>query len=129
MELAFAANMAYAPVVIFLNERFPTRIRATGTALTWNVGFAMGGLMTAFVSLASPSFGAIPSRLAYFLIGTAVVYLVGALLAPETRGALAREIAAGRPERGGRLMYRKTGTMRLPVGPPSSWGGAVTFMG
>jgi len=31
-------NAGYAPVLIFLNERFPTAIRATGTAVCWNIG-------------------------------------------------------------------------------------------
>lgn len=86
--LSFLANAAYAPVVIFLNERFPTAIRATGTAFTWNSGFALGGLMTTFVSLASPSIAGIPSRLAIFIVGCAAVYILGAWVCPETRGAL-----------------------------------------
>lgn len=88
MALSFLANTAYAPVVIFLNERFPTGIRATGTAFTWNAGFALGGLMTTFVSLASPSVPDIPSRLIIFIVGCVVVYLLGAWICPETRGAL-----------------------------------------
>lgn len=100
VALSFLANAAYAPVVIFLNERFPTAIRATGTAFTWNSGFALGGLMTTFVSLASPSIPEIPSRLVMFIVGCTAVYLLGAWICPETRGALeasgARVPAAGR---------------------------------
>jgi MFS family permease len=94
VALSFLANAAYAPVVIFLNERFPTAIRATGTALTWNSGFALGGLMTTFVSLASPSIPEIPSRLVMFIVGCTAVYVLGAWICPETRGALE---AAGAP--------------------------------
>jgi MFS family permease len=90
MALAFLANAAYAPVLIFLNERFPTRIRATGTGLSWNMGFAIGGVMPTFVSLASPSVEAIPSRLAIFLVTAILIYLIAALLVPETRGNLGR---------------------------------------
>jgi hypothetical protein len=46
--LIFAGNAGYAPVLIFLNERFPTAIRATGTAVCWNVGFATGGRIWTF---------------------------------------------------------------------------------
>ena len=73
---------------MFLNERFPTDIRASGTALDWNIGFAIGGIMPTFVTLASPSVADIPSRVVVF-IGVAIsVYLIGALLNPETRGRL-----------------------------------------
>jgi len=98
--LAMLSNAAYAPVVIFLNERFPTRIRATGTALTWNIGFALGGMTTTLVSVASPTVADIPSRLAWFLVAVAVLFVIGAFVCPETRGALDRRPAAARAEPG-----------------------------
>ena len=91
MALGFLGNLAYAPVVVFLNERFPTVIRATGTGVSWNVGFAVGGMMPTFVTLASPTVGDIPERLAVFTAVAAVVYLIGALLSRETRGRVAAE--------------------------------------
>ena len=97
--LAMLSNAAYAPVVIFLNERFPTRIRATGTALTWNIGFALGGMMTTLVSAASPTVADIPSRLMWSLAAVAAVFVVGAFVCPETRGNLdpsAGDLHAGR---------------------------------
>src|ERR1700727_2301890 len=39
LAIAFLGNAGYAPVLIFLNERFPTEIRASGTGLSWNIGF------------------------------------------------------------------------------------------
>ena len=36
--LAFLANAAYSPVMIFLNERYPTAIRSRGTAVSWKQG-------------------------------------------------------------------------------------------
>src|SRR6185437_14822971 len=42
--LTFCGNAVLAPIIIFLNERFPTRMRATGTSVSWNVGFAVGGM-------------------------------------------------------------------------------------
>ncbi|HEX9214201.1 MAG TPA: MFS transporter, partial [Bradyrhizobium sp.] len=53
--IAFIGNAGYAPVLIFLNERFPTALRASGTGLSWNIGFALGGMMPTFVSLVSGS--------------------------------------------------------------------------
>jgi hypothetical protein len=41
--------------MVFLNERFPTAVRASGTSLSWNLGFALGGLAPIFVSLDSGS--------------------------------------------------------------------------
>jgi len=86
--LTFLANAALAPLPVFLNERFPTYIRASGTALGWNIGFAIGGIMPTFVTLASPTTADIPSRVVIFIGGAIVLYLIGALLNPETRGKL-----------------------------------------
>jgi hypothetical protein len=91
LMLTVFANAAYAAVPIFLNEAFPTRLRATATAVVWNGGFAVGGLMTTFVSLASPTVADIPGRLAIFLAACVVVFLAGAALSRETRVALERE--------------------------------------
>ena len=40
LAIAFIGNAGYAPVLVFLNERFPTSLRASGTGLSWNIGFA-----------------------------------------------------------------------------------------
>lgn len=81
-------STGYAPILIFLNERFPTTIRATGTGLSWNIGFAIGGIMPTFVSLASPSPASLPTTLAVFLGGISVLFMIGALVVPETLGNL-----------------------------------------
>jgi MHS family proline/betaine transporter-like MFS transporter len=86
MVLSFLGNAAYAPVLIFLNERFPTAIRASGTGLSWNMGFAIGGMMPTFVTLASRSVPQIPAHLSWFLAAAIVLYLAGAVISPETRG-------------------------------------------
>jgi len=88
--LGFFANAAYAPVMIFLNERYPTAIRSRGTAISWNTGFMLGGLLPTFVTLLSPAVSDIPSRLTIFIIGAVVVFLVAVAASPETRGALDR---------------------------------------
>ncbi len=71
---------------VYLNERFPTAIRSTGTGLSWNIGFAIGGMMPTFVTAASSSIESIPSVLVIFLIVINIVFLVGAILTPETKG-------------------------------------------
>jgi MHS family proline/betaine transporter-like MFS transporter len=81
-------STGYAPILIFLNERFPTAIRATGTGLSWNIGFAIGGILPTFVSLASPTPADLPMTLALFLGGISVIFLIGALIVPETLGKL-----------------------------------------
>jgi MHS family proline/betaine transporter-like MFS transporter len=88
--IAFGAlgSIGYAPLLIFLNERFPTTIRATGTGLSWNIGFALGGIMPTFVSLASPAPTDIPHTLALFLGAISVLFLIGAMVIPETVGKL-----------------------------------------
>jgi MFS transporter, MHS family, proline/betaine transporter len=86
LAIAFLGNAGYAPILIFLNERFPTEIRASGTGLSWNIGFALGGMMPTFVSLASASPAQIPMSLSIFIAVIFVIYLTGALLIPETKG-------------------------------------------
>jgi MFS transporter, MHS family, proline/betaine transporter len=95
VALVFLANASYTPILVFLNERYPTALRSRGTAVCWNTGFMIGGLMPTFLSLASPSLSAIPGRLIAFLLVMVVVYLAGAVLSPETRGAMDRAAMDG----------------------------------
>jgi MHS family proline/betaine transporter-like MFS transporter len=86
--IAFIANASYGPLLIFLNERFPTALRATGTGLSWNVGFALGGILPTFISLIASSASQIPMVLAVFTFVVTLIYLIGAFMAGETRGNL-----------------------------------------
>jgi MFS family permease len=86
LVIAFLGNAGYAPILIFLNERFPTEIRASGTGLSWNIGFALGGMMPTFVSLAAGGPSQIPMSLSVFVVVIFVIYLIGALVLPETKG-------------------------------------------
>jgi len=86
--LSMFGSASYAPILIFLNERFPTAIRATGTGLSWNIGFAIGGMMPTFVSLASHTPSELPVTLAVFLVAISVIFLIGAFIVPETLGRL-----------------------------------------
>jgi MFS transporter, MHS family, proline/betaine transporter len=87
--LSAIGSASYAPILIFLNERFPTTIRASGTGLSWNIGFAIGGMMPTVVSVLAHSPAELPAVLAGSLIATSVLFLVGALVVPETMGRLA----------------------------------------
>lgn len=84
--LTFLGNATYAPVLVFLNERFPTSIRSTGTGLSWNMGFAIGGMMPTFVTLASGSEANLPTSIGWFLGVIFAVYLIGSFIVPETKG-------------------------------------------
>jgi MFS family permease len=86
LTISFLANAAIGPAMVFLNERFPTAVRASGTSLSWNLGFALGGLAPTFVSLATGSVERLPITLATFCAAGAFIYLVGALVVPETKG-------------------------------------------
>jgi MHS family proline/betaine transporter-like MFS transporter len=86
MAIAFIGNAGYAPVLIFLNERFPTEIRASGTGLSWNIGFAIGGILPTFVSLLSATPADIPMSLSIFAASVFVLFLIGAIATPETKG-------------------------------------------
>jgi MFS transporter, MHS family, proline/betaine transporter len=86
--LSALGSAGYAPILIFLNERFPTAIRATGTGLSWNIGFAIGGMMPTFVSLVAKETSQLPVTLAIFVGAISVIFLIGAFIVPETRGRL-----------------------------------------
>jgi MFS family permease len=86
--LSALGSCGYAPILIFLNERFPTAIRATGTGLSWNIGFAIGGMMPTFVSLVAKTPADLPVTLAIFGAGISLVFLLGAIIVPETLGRL-----------------------------------------
>ena len=83
--VGLTAGGCNGPLIAYLNERYPTALRARGTALCWNLGFMIGGLLPTFVSLLSPSLVDIPARLLAFLVVAALVYLVANVLSPETR--------------------------------------------
>jgi len=85
--ISLVGNAGCSIVLIYLNERFPTVIRSTGTALSWNIGFACGGMMPTFVVLASGSMAGIRSSLIVFLIVMNLLLLIGAVITAETRGS------------------------------------------
>jgi len=89
--LSALGSAGYAPILIFLNERFPTSIRASGTGLSWNLGFAVGGIMPTVVSVVAKSPVDLPVVLAVALVVISVLFLIGAFIVPETMGRLNEE--------------------------------------
>lgn len=83
--IAFIGNALLAPIPIFLNERFPTAIRASGTGLSWNLGFAMGGTMPVFVTLLSPVLNSLSLTLSIFSVVFFLLYTAGAMASGETK--------------------------------------------
>jgi hypothetical protein len=88
IALSSIGTFCYAPLVIVLNERFPTEIRSSGTAISWNIGFAIGGSMPTLVSLLATQVGLLPATLATVSALVSAVYLVVVLMMPETKGAM-----------------------------------------
>ncbi|CAM5196086.1 hypothetical protein CDEF62S_02204 [Castellaniella defragrans] len=84
--LTFLGNMPLGPMIIYLNERFPTKVRATGVAISWSIGFAIGGMMPTFVTLAAGSSENILTTLIIFLVTANIIYILGGIITPETRG-------------------------------------------
>jgi MFS family permease len=112
--LCLLANAAMAPVLVFLNERFPTRIRATGTSLSWNVGFALGGMTPTLVTALSGGVSNFPSTLAILLVIAGIIFLVGAVAVPETRG---RFEDVEEPEERARRERERRRVQRAPARP------------
>ncbi|KAA9159034.1 MHS family MFS transporter [Amycolatopsis acidicola] len=77
-----------SPLIIFLNERFPTEIRSTATAFTWTVGYGLGGMMPTLVTAVSPDTGSMLPTLIVLSLAISVVFLVSVARSAETRGAL-----------------------------------------
>jgi len=80
--LSGVGTFCYAPLLIVLNERFPTALRASGTSLSWNVGFALGGSMPVLVSLFTKVAADLSLSLAVSTALLAALYLAATLLTP-----------------------------------------------
>ena len=86
LVVACLGSSAYAPLLVLLNERFPTAIRASGTGLSWNIGFALGGMMPTFATGLAGQVANIPTSIVIFLVVALLVHVLGLLVTPETRG-------------------------------------------
>ena len=86
--LSAVGTFCYAPLLIVLNERFPTAIRSSGTAVSWNIGFALGGSMPVLVSLVARGSGGLAGALALCTAALAVAYLLAAWRTPPRRNLM-----------------------------------------
>ncbi len=86
--LSAAGTFCYAPLLIVLNERFPTSIRASATAVSWNVGFALGGSMPVLVSLVAKVSSGLSGSLALSTAALAAIYLFATLATPTRRNLM-----------------------------------------
>lgn len=85
----FAGGAMYGQIPAYLNERYPTEVRASATAFSYHIGAIFGGLvppiLTYFATSPSWNLGfAIP-----MLIGTMlglVNFIISLFLGPETKG-------------------------------------------
>lgn len=94
LVLTSLSPIATGPIVLFLNRRFPTSIRASGTALSWNVGYAIGGFMPTLVTLSANSTAQLPSRLGIFIAVLMAMFVVVNWMVPETTDAYLEQATA-----------------------------------
>lgn len=83
--LGFFASGYFSGMGAFLTELFPTRLRGSGQGFTYNFGRGVGALFPALVGFASAHM-ALSSAIAIFAVVAYGLFLVAALLLPETRG-------------------------------------------
>lgn len=83
--LSAVGTFCYAPLLIVLNERFPTAIRSSGTAVSWNVGFALGGSMPVLVSLIAKASSGLTPALGIATVALAAAYLLATWALPMRR--------------------------------------------
>ncbi|MEM3676450.1 MAG: MFS transporter [Thermoplasmataceae archaeon] len=86
---AFGAGM----YVIFLDEMFSTKIRASAVSLTYNIGLTIGGTTTIWVGLLLVRFGfnAYPLIIVAFVAVLATIIIVVAAISRETKGRMHEE--------------------------------------
>ena len=86
--LSGVGTFCYSPLLIVLNERFPTALRSSGTAISWNIGFALGGSMPVIVSLFARMSANLSIALALSTGLLAVLYLIGVYLVPTRKNLM-----------------------------------------
>ena len=83
--LGFFASGYFSGLGAFLTELFPTRLRGSGQGFCYNFGRGMGALFPALVGYFSAQYG-FSTAIAVFAVMAYGVFLISALLLPETRG-------------------------------------------
>ncbi|WP_159400371.1 MFS transporter, partial [Streptomyces sp. XY431] len=75
------------PLAAFLPELFPTRVRYTGAALTYNLGGVVGGATTPLIATRLTATYGTAEPVGWYLAGCGVVALLCLRLLPETSGS------------------------------------------
>ncbi|MBP0451445.1 MHS family MFS transporter [Kitasatospora sp. RG8] len=91
MFVALAGSMVvlgclFGPVAAYLPELFPTRVRYTGAALTYNLGGVVGGATTPLVATRLTDAYGTAEPVGWYLAALGVVALFCLRLLPETSG-------------------------------------------
>ncbi|MGC8696400.1 MAG: MFS transporter [Conexivisphaera sp.] len=95
--ISFFSGFGSGMVVAYLNESYPTLIRATGAAFTWNVAFAVGGLSPTIATSIMAAVGGLksfPLVMMDLTIAIGIWLVIASLIAPETKGFVSKEKAA-----------------------------------
>ncbi len=93
MPMYFFASISKADFSLYLNEVFPTSLRASGLGLNWNLGYGVAGVWPMIISgfMAIYGKGIFPEAQAIAVAILAVLYTIGTLFSKETLGNISRE--------------------------------------
>jgi MFS family permease len=83
--LGFFASGYFSGLGPFLTELFPTRLRGSGQGFTYNFGRGIGALFPALVGFVSAKMP-LSSAIAWFAVIAYGIFLIAALILPETKG-------------------------------------------
>ncbi|GAA3037914.1 MFS transporter [Kitasatospora albolonga] len=89
-----ALGLLFGPIASYLPELFPTRLRYTGVALSYNLGGVVGGATAPLVATRLAAEYGTAAPVGWYAAGVGVVSLLALRALPETRG---RDLAAVRP--------------------------------
>ncbi|WP_413099874.1 MFS transporter [Streptomyces sp. Inha503] len=86
--MVMASGAISAPLIIFLNELFPTELRSSATAFAWNVGYGLSGMMPTVVTAVSVGADDMVPTLIVMSVLLGALFLGLLARSGETRGAL-----------------------------------------
>ncbi|WP_083977540.1 MFS transporter [Kitasatospora azatica] len=83
---ALLLGVQLGPIAAYLPELFPTRVRYTGAALTYNLGGVVGGATAPLLATRLTAAYGTATPVGWYLCGLGVVAVLCLLALPETRG-------------------------------------------